>query len=268
MTNTQPNPIQTTDAGIPVESDEYSLTVGAGGPILLQDSYLIEQMASFNRERIAERQPHAKGRAHDAHCDIDRIHYAYVPTIALGRWSCLPGRHEARLPASRNFSTAQVRPTASPEREISPKPCDVGSPSQEQRLAQPERKRSRRIIVRSAATRRTEGASVGTNDNKVVGGLDPGYATAPRLVTGASWRSAAACRSADPELFFPLSESGKALEQIAEAKAICTGCPVRRQCLEFALRTRPHGIWGGLTELERHHGRRPMGDDRPRIRTV
>src|SRR5216683_951174 len=61
MTSTQPNPIQTTDAGIPVESDEYSLTVGAGGPILLQDSYLIEQMANFNRERITERQPHAKG---------------------------------------------------------------------------------------------------------------------------------------------------------------------------------------------------------------
>ena len=61
MTSTQPNPIQTTDAGIPVESDEHSLTVGAGGPILLQDSYLIEQMANFNRERIKERQPHAKG---------------------------------------------------------------------------------------------------------------------------------------------------------------------------------------------------------------
>jgi catalase len=51
----------TTDAGIPVESEEYSLTVGPGGPILLQDSYLIEQMAQFNRERIPERQPHAKG---------------------------------------------------------------------------------------------------------------------------------------------------------------------------------------------------------------
>ncbi|HVH21274.1 MAG TPA: catalase [Pseudonocardia sp.] len=51
----------TTDAGIPVESDEHSLTVGPGGPILLQDSYLIEQMAQFNRERIPERQPHAKG---------------------------------------------------------------------------------------------------------------------------------------------------------------------------------------------------------------
>src|SRR5580700_9506715 len=61
MTSEQPNPIQTTDAGIPVESDEYSLTVGSGGPILLHDSYLIEQMANFNRERIKERQPHAKG---------------------------------------------------------------------------------------------------------------------------------------------------------------------------------------------------------------
>src|SRR5690606_341058 len=51
----------TTDAGIPVSSDEYSLTVGPDGPILLQDHYLIEQMANFNRERIPERQPHAKG---------------------------------------------------------------------------------------------------------------------------------------------------------------------------------------------------------------
>jgi catalase len=65
MTTLQPKPTQsqptTTDAGIPVESDEHSLTVGPGGPILLQDSYLIEQMAQFNRERIPERQPHAKG---------------------------------------------------------------------------------------------------------------------------------------------------------------------------------------------------------------
>ncbi|MDS1271034.1 catalase [Lipingzhangella sp. LS1_29] len=58
MTETQPT---TTDAGIPVASDEHSLTVGPNGPILLQDNYLIEQMAQFNRERIPERQPHAKG---------------------------------------------------------------------------------------------------------------------------------------------------------------------------------------------------------------
>ena len=54
-------PATTTDAGIPVNSDEHSLTVGPDGPIVLHDHYLIEQMAAFNRERIAERQPHAKG---------------------------------------------------------------------------------------------------------------------------------------------------------------------------------------------------------------
>jgi catalase len=54
-------PRTTTDAGIPVASDEFSLTVGPDGPILLHDQYLIEQMANFNRERIPERQPHAKG---------------------------------------------------------------------------------------------------------------------------------------------------------------------------------------------------------------
>ncbi len=60
MTNEKRKPT-TTDAGIPVASDEHSLTVGPDGPILLQDHYLIEQMANFNRERIPERQPHAKG---------------------------------------------------------------------------------------------------------------------------------------------------------------------------------------------------------------
>ncbi|GAB3144687.1 catalase [Amycolatopsis stemonae] len=60
MTQTRPEPT-TTDAGIPVESDEHSLTIGPDGPILLQDNYLIEQMAQFNRERVPERQPHAKG---------------------------------------------------------------------------------------------------------------------------------------------------------------------------------------------------------------
>ncbi|MQA08000.1 MAG: catalase [Pseudonocardiaceae bacterium] len=60
MTGTERRPT-TTDAGIPVASDEHSLTVGPNGPILLQDHYLIEQMANFNRERITERQPHAKG---------------------------------------------------------------------------------------------------------------------------------------------------------------------------------------------------------------
>jgi catalase len=51
----------TNNAGIAVESDEHSLTVGPDGPILLQDHYLIEKMAQFNRERVPERVVHAKG---------------------------------------------------------------------------------------------------------------------------------------------------------------------------------------------------------------
>jgi catalase len=57
----QQRPITTTNAGMPVSSDEYSVTVGPDGPTLLQDSYLIEKMAQFNRERVPERVVHAKG---------------------------------------------------------------------------------------------------------------------------------------------------------------------------------------------------------------
>ena len=69
MNNTQHSPT-TTDAGIPVPSDEHSLTIGPDGPILLQDHYLIEQMANFNRERIPERQPHAKGSGAFGHFEV------------------------------------------------------------------------------------------------------------------------------------------------------------------------------------------------------
>ena len=68
----------TTDAGIPVSSDEYSLTVGPDGPILLQDHYLIEQMANFNRERIPERQPHAKGAGAFGHFEVTKDVRSYT----------------------------------------------------------------------------------------------------------------------------------------------------------------------------------------------
>ncbi|MHB1785906.1 MAG: catalase, partial [Acidimicrobiales bacterium] len=51
----------TTDAGIAAPSDEYSLSAGVDGPLLLQDHYLIQKMAHFNRERVPERVVHAKG---------------------------------------------------------------------------------------------------------------------------------------------------------------------------------------------------------------
>jgi catalase len=68
----------TTDAGIPVSSDEHSLTVGPDGPILLHDHYLIEQMANFNRERIPERQPHAKGFGAFGYFEVTRDVSAYT----------------------------------------------------------------------------------------------------------------------------------------------------------------------------------------------
>ncbi|MFJ8742117.1 catalase [Embleya sp. NPDC127516] len=54
-------PTTTTDAGIAAPSDEFSLSVGPDGPLLLQDHYVIQKMAQFNRERVPERVVHAKG---------------------------------------------------------------------------------------------------------------------------------------------------------------------------------------------------------------
>ena len=54
-------PNVTTDSGKPVGSDERSETAGPEGPTLLQDFYLLEKIARFDRERIPERVVHAKG---------------------------------------------------------------------------------------------------------------------------------------------------------------------------------------------------------------
>lgn len=61
MTGSSNTAYTTNNVGIPVESDEHSLTISPDGPILLQDHYLIEKMAQFNRERVPERVVHAKG---------------------------------------------------------------------------------------------------------------------------------------------------------------------------------------------------------------
>ncbi len=61
------------------------------------------------------------------------------------------------------------------------------------------------------------------------------------------WMEKAACKGVGPELWFPL---GKA--DTTEAKAVCADCPVREECLEYALRFRIKvGVWGGLDERER-----------------
>lgn len=69
---------------------------------------------------------------------------------------------------------------------------------------------------------------------------------------GQDWWGRAACRTVDPELFFPISAQGPSLNQVMAAKAICGDCQVRQECLSFALSTgQPHGVWGGLSADER-----------------
>jgi WhiB family redox-sensing transcriptional regulator len=64
--------------------------------------------------------------------------------------------------------------------------------------------------------------------------------------------AAGACATEDPDLFFPISDRETGARQAQRALQICAGCQVRRQCLEFALRTRnKDGIWGGTTADER-----------------
>ena len=76
-------------------------------------------------------------------------------------------------------------------------------------------------------------------------------------MTAMNWRSGGACLSADPDLFFPISTTGPAVGQIAQAKAICGACEVRRECLEFALsHDQVYGIWGGTTPEDRQRQRR------------
>ena len=71
------------------------------------------------------------------------------------------------------------------------------------------------------------------------------------------WRLQAACRETNAKVFFPVGATGRAVKQIARAKAICAGCPVRLTCLEYALAThQDDGVWGGYDEAERRDLRR------------
>jgi WhiB family transcriptional regulator, redox-sensing transcriptional regulator len=64
----------------------------------------------------------------------------------------------------------------------------------------------------------------------------------------------------DPDQWYPVSvEAARARREAAAAIAVCTGCPVRAQCLELSLRhwdVGKHGVWGGLVATDRAHLRR------------
>jgi len=66
------------------------------------------------------------------------------------------------------------------------------------------------------------------------------------------WRHRAACLNEDPELFFPIGNTGPALQQIDLAKAVCQRCEVVDTCLKWAIETgQDAGVWGGMSEDER-----------------
>jgi len=81
-----------------------------------------------------------------------------------------------------------------------------------------------------------------------------------------SWRDLAACRFVGVGTFFPVGNTGAAIDKIEAAKAVCQSCPVRDACLEFALETKQEsGVWGGTDEDERRRLRRAWRAGRPRL---
>lgn len=92
-----------------------------------------------------------------------------------------------------------------------------------------------------------------TDDLAALLGYDPDVA---------DWRVSAVCAQTDPGLFYP--DKG---ESARPGKKVCTGCPVRAQCLQWALKhDERHGIWGGLSDRERRRlKRRHHVEDHPDV---
>ncbi len=79
------------------------------------------------------------------------------------------------------------------------------------------------------------------------------------------WRHRAACLQEDPELFFPIGNTGPALAQIEQAKVVCHRCDVSDACLAWALESgQDAGVWGGLSEDERRALKRRTARSRAR----
>ena len=86
----------------------------------------------------------------------------------------------------------------------------------------------------------------------MIDGMEDEMANMEVVGEAESWQMFANCLGVDPDLFFP--ERGASTK---EAKAVCQGCVVREDCLEYALANGEKvGIWGGLSERERRRIRR------------
>jgi WhiB family redox-sensing transcriptional regulator len=84
-----------------------------------------------------------------------------------------------------------------------------------------------------------------------------------------TWRNRATCLGVDPELFFPIGNTGPALLQIEEARAICRRCEVVDTCLRWAMESSADtGVWGGLSDDERRNLKRRRARARVLSRVV
>ena len=83
------------------------------------------------------------------------------------------------------------------------------------------------------------------------------------LAGEAPWRDSASCRRENATVFFPPSHyemKPEKDEREDKARSLCRACPVQQACLEYSLTVQePHGIWGGLSELERRRLLRSRG---------
>ena len=86
--------------------------------------------------------------------------------------------------------------------------------------------------------------AIARRDPRLLGAIDERHA-------GEAWRTRGACRSVDPETFFPAPN-----EPADGAVALCGTCDVQGPCLAWALQAGDcHGVWGGTSPRERREGR-------------
>lgn len=113
----------------------------------------------------------------------------------------------------------------------------------------------------------TEAASVDDSRLLLLRGSSPQDLAKEGVSGNMDWRHHAACLDEDPELFFPIGNTGPALLQIEEAKQVCRRCDVKDACLQWAIEAgQDHGVWGGMSEDERRALKRRAA--RARIRTA
>ncbi|WP_317891453.1 WhiB family transcriptional regulator [Saccharopolyspora pogona] len=94
--------------------------------------------------------------------------------------------------------------------------------------------------------------------------------TVPKNFEIPDFRQLGACRTEDPDLFFPVGDASRKGSQpwlqAQEAKQVCAQCPVAAQCLKWALdRGEPYGVWGGMTEQERHAAKSRNSTRKPAV---